>query len=62
MDIAALSIVSTQASAQNAASIMVLKKSMDTLEQNGQGLVNLINASAPIISPPHLGKSIDISA
>lgn len=61
MDIAALSIISSQASAQNDASIMILRKAMDTMEQNGQGLVNLINASAPVISPPHLGQSIDIS-
>ncbi|MGI6093369.1 MAG: putative motility protein [Veillonellaceae bacterium] len=61
MDIAALSIISSQASAQNDASILILRKTMDTMEQNGQGLVNLINTSMPIISPPHLGNNVDIN-
>lgn len=59
MDIAALSVLSKQLSVQDAASIMVLKKCLDTAEQNGQGVVNLINASS--VSLPHLGKSVDIS-
>ncbi|MDD4601138.1 hypothetical protein SDC9_09157 [bioreactor metagenome] len=61
MDIAALSVISTQTSTQNAASIMVLKKSMAMAEQNGQGLVNLIQSSGPSISLPYLGKNVDIS-
>lgn len=61
MDIAALSVVSAQTSAQNAASIMLMRKTMDTMEQNGQGVINLLQSVSPAVSLPHLGNSVDIS-
>lgn len=62
MDIAALSMVSSQSSAQNAAGIMVLKKAMNTMDQTGQAVVNLIQTATPALSLPHLGQNIDINA
>lgn len=61
MDIAALSVISTQSSTQNAASIMIMKKTMDTMVQDGQGVINLLQSTAPSASLPHIGKNIDIS-
>lgn len=61
MDIAALSVVSTQTSAQNAAGIMIMKKTMDAMEQTGQGVINLLQSAAPVPTLPYLGKNVDIS-
>ncbi|HWR44820.1 YjfB family protein [Sporomusa sp.] len=62
MDIAALSAAVSQASVSNQASLLVMKKVMDTATTQNQGLIELLPATASRISPPHLGNSIDISA
>ncbi|GBG58303.1 hypothetical protein SPFL3102_02025 [Sporomusaceae bacterium FL31] len=55
MDIAALSLINSQMNVQNDASILVLKKAMDTAELNSQTMIS------DLVPPsPHVGNSIDI--
>ena len=61
MDIAALSLVNSQANIQNQASILVLRKAMDTSSQQGQDTVNMLSTAAVPPSLPNLGNNIDIS-
>ena len=61
MDIAALSLVNSQANIQNQASILVLRKAMDTASQQGQDTVNMLSTAAVPPSLPNLGNNIDIS-
>lgn len=61
MDIASLSMGLSVASVQNAVSIQVLSKAMDTNEVLGAGLVNMIDAAAMEQSVnPHIGGNMDI--
>lgn len=61
MDIASLSMGLSVASLQNAVSIEVLSKAMDTNEVLGSGLVNMIDAAAMEQSVnPHIGGNMDI--
>lgn len=61
MDIASLSMGLSVASLQNAVSIEVLSKAMDTNEVLGEGLVNMIDAAAMEHSVnPHIGGNMDI--
>lgn len=62
MDIPALSMISAQTSTQSAADLLIMKQVMDSTAEDGQAMVDLLNTSAPRISPPHLGQSVDISA
>jgi len=62
MDIAALSVISSQNSLQNQASILMMRKKLDTTQQGGQVTIDLLASAAPKLSPEHLGQSIDISA
>ena len=63
MDIAALATTASQARVNNQASILVMKKAMDTASDQSQGLLALMSTSStPSISLPHLGNNIDISA
>lgn len=62
MDIAAASVALNQGQVQQQASLMVMRKVMDTAEQNGQALTDMLAATpAPRISPAHLGQQVDIS-
>lgn len=61
MDIAALSTAAAQASVNQQANILMMKKVMDTAAEQNQGLLQLMGA-APALSPAHLGNNIDISA
>lgn len=61
MDIAALATTASQARVNSQASILVMKKVMDTASDQSQGLLALMSTSAPSISLPHLGNNIDIS-
>lgn len=55
MDIAALSLINSQMNVQNDASILVLKKAMDTAELSSQTMIS------DLVPPsPHVGNSIDI--
>ncbi|MCB5238678.1 YjfB family protein [Niallia alba] len=56
MDIAALSIGMNQATLSQNVSIALTKKAMDTVEQNSDQLIKMLEASHPT-----LGKSVDIS-
>ena len=62
MDIAALSKASAQLTVSDQASILIMKKAMDTSVTQQQNLLDQLPAAEPRISPSHLGNSIDISA
>jgi len=62
MDIPALSTMASQNSVQAAASLMVMKKAMDTSAQDGQAMADLLASSTVRLSPAHLGQAVDISA
>ncbi|MEG6585310.1 YjfB family protein [Dendrosporobacter sp. 1207_IL3150] len=55
MDIAALSIINSQTEVQNTASVLILKKAMETAETNN---ISLINDLLP--PSPTLGAKVDI--
>ena len=59
MDIAALSMIMSQAKAQTAASIAVMKKAMDTGKENATQMTEMINNYAV---DANLGNCIDVSA
>lgn len=56
MDIAALSMVLSQASVRQEATMSVMKKTMDQAESNGQNVVKMLEQSVL----PHIGGSVDI--
>ena len=60
MDIAALATGAAQANVSQQASILMMKKVMDTATDQSQSLLQLMGAG-PALSPAHLGNSIDIS-
>lgn len=62
MDIAAISTMSAQGKVQNQSSLLMMRKVMDTSEQNGQAVLDLLASISPRVSPPYLGQTIDISA
>lgn len=63
MDIAALSTAMAASDIQNSVSISMLSKSLDTMETIGEGLVQIMDASAMERSvAPHLGGNIDVFA
>lgn len=61
MDIAALATMSSQIKVANQASILVLKQAMNASAQQADGLMQLMDVTAPSVSPPNLGNNIDIS-
>jgi hypothetical protein len=61
MDIAALATGMSQGQLLTNASILVMKKVMDTTTEQSQDLIQLMSALAAPASPPHLGNNIDIS-
>lgn len=60
MDIAALATVAAQSNVSQQASILMMKKVMDTATDQSQSLLQLMGAG-PALSPAHLGNTIDIS-
>jgi hypothetical protein len=64
MDIAALSIVLSQASVGQEASVLIMKKTMDQAESNGDGVVKLLeSANVKVMEQrvqPHIGRTIDL--
>lgn len=61
MDIGALSMMSSQINVSNQATMLVLKKAMNTATEQTAGLIQLISATDTPVSPPNLGNNIDIS-
>lgn len=61
MDIGALSMMSSQIDVSNQATMLVLKKAMNTATEQTDGLMQLISATDTPVSPPNLGNNIDIS-
>lgn len=59
MDIAALSMVMSQAKAQTAVGVSVLKMAMDTGKQNAAQMTDMMGN---IAVDPNLGTNLDISA
>ncbi len=57
MDIAALSRAMSAADLTNKAGALMMKKSMETVEQVGDGIVKMMEASVV----PNLGQNIDVS-
>lgn len=56
MDIAALSMVLSQASVRQEATMSVMKKTMDLAESNGQNVVKMLEQSVQ----PHIGGTVDL--
>lgn len=56
MDIAALSVVMSQASLQQAAGLQVFNIARDQAQTNAQNMVQMLNQA----SHPNLGKTLDI--
>jgi len=61
MDIAAISMISSQINVSNQADILMLKKVMNTATEQSDGLMLLMAVTAPSISPPNIGNTIDIA-
>lgn len=56
MDIAALSIVLSQANVRQEATMSVMKKTTDQAESNGQDVMKMLEQSIQ----PHIGRSVDL--
>lgn len=56
MDIAALSVMNSQAQVQNNAGILLLKKAMDTSETSSQQMIDML-----VPPSPSIGTQIDIA-
>lgn len=61
MDIAAMSIGLHTQQVQADASLKVMSKTKNMMEQQGEQLVEMLQASQPAASHPSLGKAIDVS-
>ena len=57
MDIAALSMTISLQNVNNDAGVLMLSKSLDTLEETGDNMVKMMEQSVT----PNLGQNIDIS-
>lgn len=57
MDIPALSMSLSQIDVSNKVGVAMLGKSLDTMEQMGEGMTKMMEASVT----PHLGQNIDLS-
>ena len=57
MDIPALSIAMSQMEVANQYNVVMLSKTLDTMEQSGAMMIKLMEQSVT----PHLGQNIDIS-
>lgn len=61
MDIAAMSVALENQQVQSDASLQVMSKTKDYMEEQGEQLVDMLQSSQKNISHPDLGKSVDIS-
>jgi hypothetical protein len=61
MDIAALSMAMSQNKIMSDVGTAVLSKAIDTGEQMGQSIVNMIDRSMELSVNPNIGSNIDIS-
>lgn len=60
MDIAALSVVASNYKLQESASVMIMKKAMDTAREGGNDLVEMMmEAGVPESTSPYLGNNVD---
>lgn len=59
MNILPVNTASALRTVNDGAGLLVMKKALDTLSQDGQNLVTLLQQS---VSPPGLGNKIDITA
>ncbi|AXI39022.1 putative motility protein [Bacillaceae bacterium ZC4] len=61
MDVAALSVALSQSNVQQQASLSVLKLAMNTAEQNGKNIAEMLKGSQPAVSLElHLGNTVDL--
>lgn len=60
MDIAALSMAMANQHVRSNAGIAVMDNSMKMMEQQGQGLVQMLQQESPVAPHPSLGKQIDL--
>jgi len=61
MDVAALSTILSQTNVRQQASLFVMEMAMDTAEQNGQNMADMLKGSQPNVSlESHLGKNVDL--
>ena len=65
MDIAALSVLKNQAQLKTDVGTSLMKKVMDTAEQNGNFVDKMMEGAskgneARLFSPPHLGNRLDV--
>lgn len=61
MDIAGLSTVMTHSQVKQQASLSVMKSALNTAENQGDALVDMLNQSTEQQAPhPHLGGKIDL--
>lgn len=58
MDIARLSMAMSQANVQQQVSLSVMGKTMDQVEMQGDGLIEMLEKSVH----PYLGQTIDVQA
>ncbi|MUV37358.1 hypothetical protein JNUCC1_01164 [Lentibacillus sp. JNUCC-1] len=61
MDIAALSVVMANQQTKADASMMVLNRTKNVMEEQGAQLVQMLEASAPQAPHPNLGSQVDLS-
>jgi len=59
MNIAALSILKNQAQLKMDVGTLIMKKVMDTAEQDGSLLTRMLDRAAPSTNPPHMGAHLD---
>lgn len=62
MNISSLNPTAALRAVNDGAGLMVMKKALDTVNQDGQNLVNLLQQSTQSASSPSLGNKIDITA
>lgn len=64
MDIAALSIVMSQAKVQQDAGVSLLRMAMQNASRNGEDFAQMLESTARVMEQsvqPYIGKNIDVS-
>jgi hypothetical protein len=62
MNIMSVNPAVTLAAKADGAGLLVMKKALDTFSRDGRNMVDLLKQSAPSVSPPNLGNTIDLKA
>lgn len=62
MNIPSVNTAALSAAPKDGAGLLVMRKALGVMAQDGQNLVTMLMKSAPPVSPPHLGKKIDVMA